>query len=197
MVVRTITKTDLARLAGVSQAAISKAVRHGKIPVLTDGSIDADAPECVSYISAKSGRKKQPYKKNKNLKPTSVSEDVTHQVHNIFDPDDEIGIAARKLAMELQRLSEQTQNMMLKNAQLEGKLVSRDVFESRIWNPTETFLSRLLSDGVKTIVAKIMPMARNGESRQNCEIAVRKELSSLVKSFKAAMTRSKKVCQSD
>jgi hypothetical protein len=194
---RPITKTDLSRLAGVSQAAVSKAVRQGKIPVLPDGTIDADAPECVAYIAARSDRKKPPQKKAKKKKAARLAPKAPPPMPNVFDSDGEIGVATRKLAMELQRLSEQTQNMMLKNAQLEGKLVSRDVFESRIWNPTETFLSRLLSDGVKTIVAKIMPMARNGESRQNCEIAVRKELSSLVKSFKAAMTRSKKVCQSD
>ena len=193
---RPITKTDLSRLAGVSQAAVSKAVRQGKLPVLPDGTIDADAPECVAYISARDDRKKPPQKKAKKNKPARVAPKAP-PMPNVFDSDGEIGVATRKLAMELQRLSEQTQNMMLKNAQLEGKLVSRDVFESRIWNPTETFLARLLSDGVKTIVAKIMPMARNGETRQNCEIAVRKELSSLVKSFKAAMTRSKKVCQSD
>jgi phage terminase Nu1 subunit (DNA packaging protein) len=195
--VRPITKTDLARLAGVSQAAVSKAVRQGKVPVLPDGSIDADAPECIAYISARDDRKKPTQEKTKKKKPARVETKSPPTMPNVFDPNDEIGIAARKLAMELQRLSEQTQNMMLKNAQLEGKLVSRDVFETRIWNPTETFLARLLSDGVKTIVAKIMPMARNGETRQNCEIAVRKEISSLVKSFKAAMTRSKRVCQSD
>jgi phage terminase Nu1 subunit (DNA packaging protein) len=195
--VRQITKTDLARLSGVSQAAVSKAVRHGKVPVLPDGSIDADSPECIAYISSRTNRKNKPREKQKKTNTYIDTKNVPPSMPSIFDPNDEIGIAAKKLAMELQRLSEQTQNMMLKNAQLEGKLVSRDVFESRIWNPTETFLSRLLSDGVKTIVAKIMPMARNGESRQNCEIAVRKELSSLVKSFKAAMTRSKKVCQSD
>jgi phage terminase Nu1 subunit (DNA packaging protein) len=195
--VRPITKTDLARLAGVSQAAVSKAVRQGKVPVLPDGSIDADSPECMAYMSSRTNRKNPPLEKQEKTKAASATKNVPPSMPSIFDPNDEIGIAARKLAMELQRLSEQTQNMMLKNAQLEGKLVSRDVFESRIWNPTETFLARLLSDGVKTIVAKIMPMARNGESRQNCEIAVRKELSSLVKSFKAAMTRSKKVCQSD
>jgi phage terminase Nu1 subunit (DNA packaging protein) len=194
---RPITKTDLSRLSGVSQAAVSKAVRQGKLPVLPDGTIDADAPECIAYISARDDRKKSPQKKTKKKKAARVAPKPPQPMPDVFDSDGEIGVATRKLAMELQRLSEQTQNMMLKNAQLEGKLVSRDVFESRIWNPTETFLARLLSDGVKTIVAKIMPMARNGETRQNCEIAVRKEISSLVKSFKAAMTRSKKVCQSD
>lgn len=191
-----MTKKDFADIADVSKAAVSKAIRAGKIPVSDDGTIDVDAAECKAYISARRDKNKRQKSKSKQ-KPTKLKTSIKRgDVQSDCDID-KIGVATRKLALELQKLSEHTRNMMLKNSQLEGLLVSRDVFEFRIWNPLETFFNRLLNDGVKTIVANLWPMAQSGETRQSGEEVARKELSSHIKKLKMAMTRAKKVCQID
>ena len=196
---RPITKTDLSKLAGVSQAAVSKAVREGRVIALPDGTIDADSLGCVAYIRAKTEQKQRKGKKKSPAKPKPGAKKPPRQAPSqpphLDDLDEEqINSAMSKLTLERRKLAAQAQQLELKNAQIEGRLVSRDAMRRCVWNPLETFLVRLLTDGSKTITSTAYALIRSGLEaeargekgvpREQVEVAVRGELSSLAKPLK-------------
>jgi len=176
-----VSKKDFAELAGVSRPAISKAVRQGRIPVTADGAIDADAKECKAYLSAKSKRVKAKAKRPRpKKKPTAPKVD-------------EVASAADRLTLERRKLAAQTQQIELKNAQIEGRLVAREVMISGVWNPLETFLVRILTDGAKTMAATVHPLVKSDGTREEVEVALRQELTSFIVPLKESIQRALKL----
>jgi hypothetical protein len=167
---------------------VSNWISRGKIQLLRDGTIDADSDECRALLAKKSKRatKPAPPRKAKRSKPKPPPMSV--------DDNNDISGATGKLSLERRKLAAQAQQLELKNAQIEGRLVSREVMVRCVWNPLETFLVRLLTDGAKTITNTAYALIRSGLDaeargekgvpREEVEVAVRNELSSLVKPLK-------------
>jgi phage terminase Nu1 subunit (DNA packaging protein) len=199
---KSVTKKEFADLAGVSKAAISQMVKAGRIPVTSDGRIDVDLPECRDYLGkkgvtlpspspphpsvdekpsgraamfARRSRKKLSEKPTENKTGKTVSEVMTRR------------------DMEFKKLAAQTQNLELKNAHAEGRLVSRDAMVRGVFNPLETFLVRLLTDGAKTLAAKVYPVGKSGGTIEEAEIEARLQLTTLVKPLRAKMRKSLKM----
>lgn len=203
---RPVSKLSLSKLADVSPAAVTKAIREGRLVTLPDGSIDADSPECAAYISSKSNIKQRKRSKKVQKPPESQQ---NQQVQTPRAPpvppvdlgydDGEISAAMDKLTLERRKLAAQAQQLELKNAQIEGRLVAREVMIRGVWNPLETFLVRLLTDGAKTITSTAFALIRSGLEaeargekgvpREDVEVAVRNELSSLIKPLKRDIKR--------
>jgi hypothetical protein len=200
-----VSKKDFADLAGVSKAAVSKAIRENRIPVLPDGTIDAEAPECGAYIAAKKERSKKKKPSKAKKKPGPKKKSAPRGRPSIDRPpfplpsEDDISSAMDKLVLERRKLAAQAQQLELKNAQIEGRLVAREIMIRGVWNPLETFLVRLLTDGAKTITSTAFSLVRSGleaeergekgVAREEVEVAIREEISSLVKPLKRDIKR--------
>jgi phage terminase Nu1 subunit (DNA packaging protein) len=200
-----VSKKDFADLAGVSKAAVSKAIRENRIPVLPDGTIDADAPECGAYIAAKKERSKTKKPGKAKKKPGLKKKSAPRGRPSVDRPpfplpdEDDISSAMDKLALERRKLAAQAQQLELKNAQIEGRLVAREIMIRGVWNPLETFLVRLLTDGSKTVTSTAFSLIRSGleaeergekgVAREEVEVAIREEISSLVKPLKRDIKR--------
>ena len=111
-----------------------------------------------------------------------------------MEDEEAISAAMGELELKRRKLAAQAQQLELKNAQIEGRLVAREVMVRGVWNPLDTFLVRLLTDGAKTITSTAYALVRSsleaeargeeGVPREQVEVAVRKELSSLAKPLK-------------
>lgn len=197
---RPITKTDLSKLAGVSQAAVSKAVREGRVPHLPDGTIDADSTECIAYITAKTEQKQRKAKKSK-VRPKRKAAIVPkaqpnrHPSPPTLDESDEeqISGAMDKLTLERRKLKAQTQQIELKNAQIEGRLASRGLMAIAVWAPLETFLVRILTDGARTMSSTLFNIVKSDGTREEVEVAIRDELSTFILPLKNDIIKALKI----
>jgi len=201
------TKAELAQLAGVSKPAISKMVRQGKIPVEEDGRIDLEHPDCVEYlIRHTDGAAKKPTKKPRKRPgkvPSqdrraalaarrlsgggpSVKQDKTKDGRGVSAT---ISDVASRREIEMKKLAADLQFRELKNAQMEGRLVAREAMIRGVWNPIETFLVRLLSDGAKSLTARVYPYGKAGEPIEDAEQAARAQLSSFVEPLRRTIKR--------
>lgn len=192
-----LSQKEFAEICGVSKAAVTKMVKSGKIPRTSDGLIDTGTDECLKYLKKKGVDISALAMRNDPPVPTCASIAPTHRTYRRqISPTDVID----RQVLEMAKLEADTDLTRLKAAKLEGEMVSRDVFERRIWGPSETFFQRILSDGAKTITIKAIQMARSGYDKSETgeefteseiELTVRAEISTHVKAFVAAMTRSK------
>jgi hypothetical protein len=95
--------------------------------------------------------------------------------------------------LEMKKLAADAQYRELKNAQMEGQLVAREAMLRGVWGPLETFLVRLLSDGAKTIAARVYPIGRAGGTIEDAEIEVRQQLTSMIRPLKDKIRRALKI----
>lgn len=204
-----VTQKEFAEMAGVSPPAISKLIRHGKIPVTERKRIDIDAPECVAYLKSKGAADREPAPAAKESQP---EEPTTGRAAMMAKRKKSPGGAPSKKTggkpgkpgvtksdvmsrrdLEMQKLASEVQYRELKNAQMEGRLVAREVMIAGVWNPLETFLVRILSDGAKTMSKAIVPIVKSGGSREEVEVAIRQELTSFILPLKESIQRALKI----
>jgi hypothetical protein len=192
-----ISRKDFAELCGISKQAVAKMVKNGKLPITRDGLIDTGTDECLVYMKSKRVDISALAMRDPGPVSSSVSSAPPPRGARAQIP---AGQVVGRQALELAKLEADTDYRRLQAAKLEGEMVSRDVFERRIWGPSETFCQRILSDGAKTITAKAVQMARSGYVKSDTgeefteaaiEETVRNEISTHIKAFVAAMTRSK------
>jgi hypothetical protein len=180
-----VSKRDFAELAGISPSAVSKLIARGRLPV-SGGGIDTDDNDVQSYLAkkginpgAKPKKTKRPSRKGRG-RPTPP-DDV--DISGLVDKDT---LTRRKLAAQAQQIE-------LKNAQIEGRLVAREVMIRGVWNPLETFLVRILTDGAKTMASTVYPLAKSGGTREEIEVAIRSELTSFIGPLKDSIQRALKL----
>lgn len=205
-----VTQKEFAEMAGVSPPAISKLIRHGKIPVTERKRIDLDAPECVAYLKSKgTATDGEPAPQAKERPPNEPSTGRAAMMAKRKKspggaPSKKTGVKPGKPGvtksdvmirrdLEMQKLASEVQYRELKNAQMEGRLVAREVMIAGVWNPLETFLVRILSDGAKTMSKAIVPIVKSGGSREEVEVAIRQELTSFILPLKESIQRALKI----
>lgn len=77
----------------------------------------------------------------------------------------------------------------LKNAQTEGKLVSRELIATNVISPIDATIRMILTDGVKTIVQRLIAMHDAGEDQKALEELVGDQLSSFFRPMKIKIVR--------
>lgn len=77
----------------------------------------------------------------------------------------------------------------LKNAQTEGKLVSRDLVKRGIIEPIETAHVRMMTDGAKTIARRTVAMVKAGRGQEPVEAFIRDQISSFIRPVKSKVKR--------
>jgi hypothetical protein len=211
-----VSKSDFARVVKISRSAVSKLIARGKIPE-TDMGIDLDNPFVQAYIQARKSpkikkattkpkvekkaavvkKKKQTKKAVSSSIQTSVStKDSTASVLAPVLTEEEIKESreeARKTAsLKFKKLAAQTRQIELKNAESENSLVSRDLIKKGIIDPIETFFVRLLSEGSRSIAAKLHAQIRGGATVEDVEEEIRKRLTAFIRPTKTAMVQALK-----
>ena len=182
---RVVSKTDFAKLAKVGKSTVSNNIKRGKLPSV-GGGIDLDDKDVEEYLAAKGIRVEEEPKPEKRtrMRVAKPPPDVEDQ-----DP----GVLEDKERLARRKLAEQVRDLELKNALNEGRLVSREIMVSGVWNPLETFLVRILSDGAKTIASTVRPLAISGGTREEIEVAVRAELTSFIIPLKESIQKALKI----
>jgi len=87
------------------------------------------------------------------------------------------------------KLIEDIHASRLKNAETEGKLVSRELVETGIIDPVQTAHTLLLSDGARTAAARSYSMAKAGDSVEDIRIMLEDLFSGHIKAAKQKMSR--------
>ena len=191
---RIVSKADFARLAKVRPSAVSNMVKRGTIPS-SDGGIDLSDPSVEEYLAAKginvsidvdTTRNPPP---NHPRPPRPPKKRPSHR----DDDEEEYQVLEDKERLARRKLAEQVRDLELKNALKEGRLVAREVMVAGVWNPLETFLTRILSDGAKTIASTVHPLAMSGGTREEIEVAVRSELTSFIVPLKESIQEALKI----
>jgi hypothetical protein len=211
-----VSTKEFAELAGIAPGTVSNALNRpgGKLSAakMGRGRIDLDHPAADTYLehvrrlqaSYKAGRKKRgrgsPNHTGEPAPPPVVTSEKAAKIISSLPPDirrlvdrplrelvEQFGTSIEfvdflKAVREIERIHTQR----LKNAQAEGLVVGRDIVRRGVIEPFDLCCKRLLSDGARTIGARVAAMARAGEEDEACEQFVREKLADFIKGVKAA-----------
>lgn len=178
-----LTQKAFAELVGKSPQSLSRDVRTGKLPVNNQRRVDTDDAGVAEYLKKRrvklppASPASEPDKKRPGRKPSRP---------RALDEQSRADLEKRKLVADAQYRE-------LKNAQMEGRLVAREAMIRGVWNPLETFLTRLLADGAKTIAARVYPIGKAGGGIEEAEVEARKQLSTLIKPLIRSIKRALKL----
>lgn len=84
---------------------------------------------------------------------------------------------------------EAVQEKRIKNAQLSGRLISRDIVKAAIVDRIDGFFTQLLTDGATTIASRACEMVKAGEDPQAVRAMVEDQLGSFIRPAKESMRR--------
>jgi hypothetical protein len=185
--VKLLSKTEFAKQCGVSQPAISKLIRYGKLTIV-DGKVDLEGPDTVEYIRKRgevsAGDRRNPNVGGGHGEPVSVPE--PYQGQGQAQPQGK-GMMSRAM-VDLAKAQQDFLWKKLKNEEKIGTLAERAQV-MKMWSAVETAFVRMLNDGAHTIAAECWPMAKGSQSIEQGEVAVRKILSGFIKSCKVQVKR--------
>lgn len=178
-----ISQAELARRRGVSKQAVSKLLRPGgKLhEALIGRKIDASHRSVQVYLSAQ------------EVNPTSPEVDVFRHPERVGLPDDgtpDAMIAIQKLTLgeltermggnaELSdwlktlKTSEEVRTARLRNDELQGLIIRRDLVAKHVFGAMDEACRRLLSDAARTITRQLHANAESGVSLEKSEGEVR------------------------
>jgi len=204
-----VARAELARLAGVSAAAITKACK-GQLRDACEGKrVDLEHEAVRRYLegkgvrgdttpdepgpaseqaSAVSGARAQRFVTSlEHLEQSDIDgmEDLT-----LRELTDKFGtVTAFKDWLDARKKISDIREKDLKNAEVEGTLISRELVEHHVFGAIENANRQLLSDSPKTITRRLFAMARSGAPPEEAERVVRDIVSSQLRPVKATAAR--------
>lgn len=204
-----ITKGELAKRAGVSPSAITKVCRGSVAPAMVGKKIDADHRSVIEYIARhahipphnRGGHKMaQPsrgkYAKvdapmvEKRVVPANITEYADRTLREIIAEfgTDAVFLDFLRATKEIEVIQERR----IKNAKAVGDLVSRELVKRGIIDPVDSMLTRLFTDGSKTITRRATALHDSGKPQSEIEEFVRDQITSFVRPMKARIKRTLK-----
>lgn len=213
------TKTRFAEMAGVSQAAITKACKNKLAPALHGKKINLSHPSAAEYLFQKGKITKAPADvalkmppppkprghaaKNKRRRAESldaietgrtlheIPADIQNFLHmTLKELIDRFGTEYAFLDwLKATKQIEDINEKRLKNAQTAGELVHRDLVKRGIIDPIDASHRQLLTDGVKTISKRCVALHDAGEPLDAIEAFVLDQVSSFIRPVKAKIKR--------
>ena len=211
-----LTLSAFAILCGVSQPAISKAVRNSLAPIKVGRLVDAAHPLAVAYqakrkgaptpVAPKKGSKKAAgAKAPKGGKgPANGSNKISAKGSGVKIPEDLQSVIDLTLRELLRKhgtnpaFSEWVGNVknleniiktQLHNAKTEGSLVSRDLVKRGVLDLINAAHVKMMTDGAKTITRRVTAMHDGDTPLEEIEIFVREQIASFIKPVKAKVRR--------
>jgi len=212
-----LTRSEFARLAGVSPAAVTKAAKKSLAPAVRGDRLDAGHPAAAAYLDRRRARAKPP-----QLEPTAPAENGKAEQARPTPPGDSNGSGsngarstdaanagidayadltmreavekfgtARALNdwLEAIRKIEDVKTKRLANEEYQRGLISRDLVKAHVFGAIEAGNRRLLSDTPKTITRRLYALARSGAPLEEAEQIVRDVLSSQLDPVKVQAAR--------
>lgn len=186
---------ELARLAHVTPAAITKAARAELKDACVGKRIDLDHPATQEYLRKHGVDTTSPAKPaaEPQLEPTVARPPNADEVRTIGDmklrevvqrfggqgPGAE-GAALTRIGDWQARLkaSEEIREKRLRNEEAEGKLIERELVRVHVFGMIDAGNRRLLSDAPRTIARRLYAMAKSGVPVEDAERVVRETISS-------------------
>lgn len=176
LMMRLLSQRKFAEEAGVSQPAIVKAVKAGKLSII-NGKIDADGSLTREYLQQRNDVK------SGNVDNPDHASATYRQSANT-----PIAEGNSRATLDAMIKIEQRRKLQLSNAEKIGTLISRSMVD-RCFQAVDSMLNRILRDGSKTIAATIHPLILAGATVEETEVSIMKEISTHVKSGKAQIKR--------
>ena len=210
---RYLNRSQLAKLVGVSPAAISKLVK-ARLKMAFDGKkIDTHHPDAMAYIRSKNVQEVQPIvtlfqpgKKINNPPPPPAFGADDPMPGTDWMPGPEIaGIADISLS-ELSRRFGTAQNLKIwlearkkivdieekeiKNAKSKGELIPRNFMEHHVIAPFEGVFVKLLTDATQSITRELYTQFKGGATIEEAEVTVEDSISTHILAAKEHVTMS-------
>lgn len=214
-----LTLSAFATRCGVSQPAISKAVRGPLLSIRVGRLVDAAHPSAVAYQKKRKGAptpvagKKTKSSKGKKAagagpaKKVNGSNKISVKGSGVKIPEDlqtVIDLTLRELVRKHGtntafsawignvKTLEDISKTQLSNAKAEGLLVSRDLVKRGVLDPINAAHVKMMTDGAKTITRRVTAMHDGGTPLEDIESFVREQIASFIKPVKAKVRRTLK-----
>lgn len=203
------TRSALARLAGVSPAAITKACKGQLAGACTGKRIDLDHASVQEYLAKKGvtstpppvapARRREtppaprPGKTKKRGRPSPAPKPSVDRSADDEDPESFLDMTLRDLTerfgtetafkdwLDARKKIADIREKDLKNDETDGRLIPRDLVRTHLFGAIEAGNRRLLGDSPKTIARRIYALAKSGAPVEEAESVVREIVSSQLK----------------
>jgi hypothetical protein len=205
--VRTVSKGELAELAGVSNAAISQQVKSKLSSAVVGGKIDIEHPSVVAYLRSKGAIAVERSDENPSYTvPVKPLDDDDGDGESILDGwghglDERevhkfLNCSLRTILTKFGTLNrftefvkaikdiEQIRERQLKNAVTEGSLCERAYVRDHIIGLVENSNARLLNDSPITIVTRVIEGHKAGQSEEELRDTVTTIIGSQIRAVK-------------
>jgi hypothetical protein len=203
-----VSKSEFARLAGVSAPMIAKLTRPGGhlVPAMVGRRLDRLHPAAVAYLESRgrdpAAEVPRPPRAATKRAPTAVIAD--HGAMELI-PEDIRAMADRSLRdlvgeygtdsafvdwLKAVKEIEMIHERRLRNAEAEGVLVSREIVADYIIDPIDVAHRRLMTDGARTLGAELWALAEGGgASEEDFIAAIAEYIGSFVRALKPKLLR--------
>jgi hypothetical protein len=205
---RLISRAELARLAKVSDVAISKACKARLAPACVEKRIDLDHPAVLDYLASKGVA---PPRKLESEPPPPPAEERPSRRELADDDEDEdaedldvehfADLTLRQLTdrfgtkvrfkdwLDARKKIADIQEKDLKNDETTGRLIERELVRTHVFGAIEASNKRLLQDAPKNIARRIYAMAAANVPAEEAERTVREIIGSNLAAVKATAVR--------
>lgn len=201
-----ITKSQFARLCGVSPSAITKACRGRLKDALHRDRVDADHPAALAYLEAHKKGNGKP-RRNGAQRPVTgqnlpvvaiVQPAVVHDEQNLGAYAD---MTVREIVnqfgtervfkdwLEAHSKIEDVEQKRIRNQEYRGELVRREMVQRTVFSAWEDSNRRLLGDIPRTLVARLYAAALSDVSKEDSERVVKEIISGVLRNVKETAER--------
>lgn len=189
---RLSSKSDLAELAGVSRAAVTKACR-GKLAGAVSGTrVDLDHAAVRDWLASK-GRAEpaeRPTRANGSGRDVEVTRIEDYYDLTLRELVDRYGtVQAFSDWLDSVRKMELIRGTRLDNEEASGSLIRRDMVEKHLIGLIDGLCRRLLSDAAKTIAARSVPIVRSGSGQEDVERVVVEVIGATIRPVKEELVQ--------
>lgn len=211
---RLVSRAEIARVAGVSAMAISKACNGKLKPACVGRRVDLDHPAVAEYVGSKGRTVPAPAKAAKKAPPKQTAPHPPRAVKRASQPeqdaesvdgtDDDLESLAELLRPLVERFGtatrfrdwlvalktiEEIRAKRLDNEEHEGLLIERELVQVRVFGAMDATNRRLLQDFPKTVARELYAQARAGVSHEELEKIVRNMISAQLRQVKTQASR--------
>lgn len=206
MIKNLITKSELARICGVSPTAVTRATKRALSPAIVGRRVDRDHIRVQEYIAIHTGKEtpkraisgRQAVRENKK-KASTISKKEEATIPGNLDGYADMSLRQLikkygtdmafvdwlKAYKEIEAINEK----QLKIATIKGELVSRDLVEKNVISQFNAAHLRLMTDGAKSIASGLVAKHVSGAESHELEAHVVDVISSMIKPLKNKIKR--------
>jgi len=189
-----VTKSEFARMTGVSVSAITY-ISNGRLrQIVHDGKIDITHPDAILYmerclaktLTGGTGMPRIVDAPTTAAAPADVPEDFRELADlTLREIIEQYGTEARFLGfLKASHEIEKVHEARLKNAEREGELVTRDLVLRGVIEPYDTAHTKLLTDGARKIATRLKAKYDAGMSVEDAIVWTSKQIGTFIKAGK-------------